>query len=171
LSTSIDTGHLSIVLLLTPTTLRGAMHRESATPVRSDVDEAAWKDLGEWIEQLRVRSGLTVGELAQRADVSRVWLQVLRKGGRRIEGEWRPPNPKQDALARVARVLDVPVEEMLARAGRAPPRDNQADQEVAPASDAAARVPELEQRVEQLTEDVAELRRLLEERAKRASGR
>jgi len=139
--------------------------------VRSDVDEAAWKDLGEWIEQLRVRSGLTVGELAQRSDVSRVWLQVLRKGGRRIEGEWRPPNPKRDALARVARVLGVSVEEMLARAGSAPLRDDQADQEVAPASDAAARVPELEQRVEQLTEEVAELRRVLEERAKRASGR
>jgi transcriptional regulator with XRE-family HTH domain len=139
--------------------------------VRSDVDEAAWKDLGEWIEQLRVRSGLTVGELAQRSDVSRVWLQVLRKGGRRIEGAWRPPNPKRDALARVARVLDVPVEEMLARAGSPPPKDNQADQEFAPGSDAAARVPELEQRVDQLTEDVAELRRLLEERAKRASGR
>jgi len=135
------------------------------------VDEAAWKDLGEWIEQLRVRSGLTVGELAQRSDVSRVWLQVLRKGGRRIEGEWRPPNPKRDALARVARVLGVSVEEMLARAGSAPLRDDQADQEVAPASDAAARVPELEQRVEQLTEEVAELRRVLEERAKRASGR
>ena len=135
------------------------------------MDEAAWKDLGEWIEQLRVRSGLTVGELAQRSDVSRVWLQVLRKGGRRIEGEWRPPNPKRDALARVARVLGVSVEEMLARAGSAPLRDDQADQEVAPASDAAARVPELEQRVEQLTEEVAELRRVLEERAKRASGR
>ncbi len=135
------------------------------------MDEAAWKDLGEWIEQLRVRSGLTVGELAQRADVSRVWLQVLRKGGRRIEGEWRPPNPKRDALARVARVLDVSVEEMLARAGSAPLKDSRADQEVAPASDAAARVPELEQRVEQLTEEVAELRRVLEERAKRASGR
>jgi uncharacterized protein YceH (UPF0502 family) len=76
-----------------------------------------------------------------------------------------------NALARVARVLDVSVEEMLARAGSAPPRDNQADQELAPDSDAAARVPELEQRVEQLTEDVAELRRLLEERDKRASGR
>ena len=135
------------------------------------MDEAAWKDLGEWIEQLRVRSGLTVGELAQRADVSRVWLQVLRKGGRRIEGEWRPPNPKQDALARVARVLDVPVEEMLARAGSAPPKDHPADQDVTPGSDAAARVPELEQRVEQLTEEVAELRRLLEERTRRASGR
>jgi transcriptional regulator with XRE-family HTH domain len=144
--------------------------RVERRPARSDVDEAAWKDLGDWIEQLRVRSGLTVGELAQRADVSRVWLQVLRKGGRRIEGHWRPPNPKQDALARVARVLDVPVEEMLARAGGAPPRDGQ-DQELVLASDAAARVPELEQRVEHLTEEVAELRRLLEERARRASGR
>ena len=83
-----------------------------------DVDEAAWKAFGEWIEQRREHAGLTVGELAERAGVSRVWLQVLRKGGRRIEGEWRPPNPKSASLARVARALDVPVEEMFARAGR-----------------------------------------------------
>ena len=82
------------------------------------MDEAAWKAFGEWIEQRREHAGLTVGELAERAGVSRVWLQVLRKGGRRIEGEWRPPNPKSAALARVARALDVPVEEMFARAGR-----------------------------------------------------
>ena len=83
-----------------------------------DVDEAAWKAFGEWIEQRREHAGLKVGELAERAGVSTVWLQVLRKGGRRIEGEWRPPNPKSAALARVARALDVPVEEMFARAGR-----------------------------------------------------
>jgi len=135
------------------------------------VDEAAWKDFGEWIEQLRVRSGLTVGELAERSGVSRVWLQVLRKGGRRIEGTWRPPNPKGDALVRVARALDVPVEEMLVRAGSATPKGDHTDHEAAPASDAVARVPELEQRVEELTEEVAELRRLLEEGARRASGR
>ena len=66
-----------------------------------EVDEAAWKAFGEWIEQRREHSGLKVGELAERAGVSTVWLQVLRKGGRRIEGEWRPPNPKSAALARL----------------------------------------------------------------------
>lgn len=137
------------------------------------MDQAAWKDFGEWIEQLRVRSGLTVGELAERADVSRVWLQVLRKGGRRIEGKWRPPNPKNDALARVARALDVSVEAMLARVGQetalgtveAETRDA-----ASPSGDATTveRIRELEERVAQHEQELAELRRLLKRRARQA---
>jgi transcriptional regulator with XRE-family HTH domain len=132
-----------------------------------DVDEAAWKAFGEWIEQRREHSGLTVGELAQRAGVSRVWLQVLRKGGRRIEGQWRPPNPKSAALARVARVLDVPVEEMFARAGRdAAPSTAATSQESVPHDDlgpgAVERIRELEERVARTEQEMAELRELLE---------
>jgi transcriptional regulator with XRE-family HTH domain len=154
---------------------------QQAASARSDVDDAAWKEFGEWIEQLRVRSGLTVGELAERADVSRVWLQVLRKGGRRIEGKWRPPNPKKDALARVARALDVPVEAMLARVGQdtelgtaeAETRDA-----ASPSGDATSsvkrireleeRVAQHEERVAQHEEELAELRRLLKRRARQA---
>jgi transcriptional regulator with XRE-family HTH domain len=133
-----------------------------------DVDEAAWKAFGEWIEQRREHAGLTVGELAERAGVSRVWLQVLRKGGRRIEGEWRPPNPKSDALARVARALDVPVEEMFARAGRdaAPSTTRGEVQESSPPDDvgpgAVERIRELEERVARTEQEMAELRQLLE---------
>jgi transcriptional regulator with XRE-family HTH domain len=132
-----------------------------------DVDEAAWKAFGEWIEQRREHSGLTVGELAERAGVSRVWLQVLRKGGRRIEGEWRPPNPKSDALARVARALDVPVEEMFARVGRdAAPSTGTSSQETSPHDDvgtgAVERIRELEERVARTEQEMAELRQLLE---------
>ena len=131
-----------------------------------DVDEAAWKDFGEWVEQLRERSGLTVGELAERAGVSRIWLQVLRKGGRRIEGEWRAPNPKRDALARLARALDVPVEEMFARAGRGTPSAGRAE------SGSVERIRELEERVARTEQEMAELRRLLEEqRGRRAKAR
>jgi transcriptional regulator with XRE-family HTH domain len=143
-----------------------------------DVDEAAWKAFGEWIEQRREHSGLTVGELAERAGVSRVWLQVLRKGGRRIEGAWRPPNPKSDALARVARALDVPVEEMFARAGRdaAPGTTGAENQEPSPHDDvgpgAVERIRELEERVARTEQEMAELRQLLErQRAGRADAR
>jgi transcriptional regulator with XRE-family HTH domain len=133
-----------------------------------DVDEAAWKAFGEWIEQRRQHAGLTVGELAERAGVSRVWLQVLRKGGRRIEGEWRPPNPKSDALARVARALDVPVEEMFARSGRdatttttgAESPEGPAHGDVEPK--AVERIRELEERVARTEQEMAELRQLLE---------
>jgi len=143
-----------------------------------DVDEAAWKDFGEWVEQLRERSGLTVGELAERAGVSRIWLQVLRKGGRRIEGEWRAPNPKNDALARVARALDVPVEEMFARAGRGtPPSASGAEGQEASSQGGAEtgsmeRIRELEERVARTEQEMAELRQLLEKQgARRAKSR
>jgi transcriptional regulator with XRE-family HTH domain len=132
-----------------------------------DVDEAAWKAFGEWIEQRRQHAGLTVGELADRAGVSRVWLQVLRKGGRRIQGEWRPPNPKSDALARVARALHVPVEEIFARAGRdATPNATGAESPGGPRDDAGPeaveRIRELEERVARTEQEMAELRQLLE---------
>jgi transcriptional regulator with XRE-family HTH domain len=143
-----------------------------------DVDEAAWKAFGEWIEQRRQHAGLTVGELAERAGVSRVWLQVLRKGGRRIEREWRPANPKSDALARVARALDVPVEEMFARAGRdaAMSTAGAENQEASPHDDigpgAVERISELEERVARTEQEMAELRQLLErQRAGRANAR
>jgi transcriptional regulator with XRE-family HTH domain len=140
------------------------------------VDEAAWKAFGEWIEQRREHAGLTVGELADRAGVSRVWLQVIRKGGRRIEGQWRPPNPKSAALARVARALDVPVEEMFARAGRdTAPNTGATSQETphdAIGPGAVERIRELEERVARTEQEMAELRQLLEgQRAERANVR
>jgi transcriptional regulator with XRE-family HTH domain len=82
------------------------------------VDREGWAELGEWIDALRTRAGLTVAELADRAGVSVQWLQDLRKGGRLSYGKWRLPNPKNEALVRLAKALGVSVEEMLARAGR-----------------------------------------------------
>jgi transcriptional regulator with XRE-family HTH domain len=143
-----------------------------------DVDEAAWKAFGEWIEQRREHAGLTVGELAEQAGVSRVWLQVLRKGGRHIEGEWRPPNPKSASLARVARALNVPVEEVFARAGRdaAAPSTGATSQATSPhdavGPGAVERIRELEERVARTEQEMAELRQLLErQRAERANAR
>jgi transcriptional regulator with XRE-family HTH domain len=142
-----------------------------------DVDEAAWKDFGEWVEQLRERSGLSVGELAERAGVSRIWLQVLRKGGRRIEGEWRAPNPKRDALARLAHALDVPVEDMFARAGRGTTGASGAESAGASTqgdteTGSVERIRELEERVARTEQEMAELRRLLEEQeVRRAKAR
>jgi transcriptional regulator with XRE-family HTH domain len=180
LSTTIDTRCLNIVLLLT---FRAASWSNAAEPrrttsARDDVDQAAWKTFGEWIEQRREHAGLTVGELAERAGVSRVWLQVLRKGGRRIEGEWRQPNPKSAALARVARALDVPVEEMFARAGRevgtstTGPDDQEASPPDGIGTEAVERIRELEERVARTELEMAELRQLLErQRAERANVR
>jgi transcriptional regulator with XRE-family HTH domain len=141
--------------------LRGLMTQERA------LDEAAWKAFGEWVEDLRVRTGLQVGEVANRAGVSRVWLQEIRNGGRGVPGGWRLPNPKNDALVRLARALNVPPETMLARAGRgAAPSTAEAGTQVDDAS-AAARIRELADRVAQQERELAELRQLLQRQARR----
>jgi transcriptional regulator with XRE-family HTH domain len=179
LSTTIDTCHLNIVSAADSWSGFVVQCSRAGTDDFSedDVDEAAWKAFGEWIEQRREHAGLTVGELADRAGVSRVWLQVLRKGGRHIEGEWRPPNPKSATLARVARALDMPVEEMFARAGRdAAPITRATSQETSAHDDvgpgAVERIRELEERVAHTEQEMAELRQLLErQRAGRADAR
>jgi transcriptional regulator with XRE-family HTH domain len=131
------------------------------------LDEAAWKAFGEWVEDLRVRTGLQVGEVAERAGVSRVWLQEIRNGGRGVPGGWRLPNPKNDALVRLARALNVLPETMLARAGRGPaPNTAQADTQVDDTG-AAERIRELEERVAQQERELAELRQLLQRQARR----
>jgi transcriptional regulator with XRE-family HTH domain len=131
------------------------------------LDEAAWKAFGQWVEDLRVRTGLQVGEVAERAGVSRVWLQEIRNGGRGVPGGWRLPNPKNDALVRLARALNVPPETMLARAGRgAPPSTAEAGTQGDDAG-AAKRIRELEERVAQQERELAELRQLLQRQARR----
>ena len=131
------------------------------------MDEAAWKAFGEWVEDLRVRTGLQVGEVAERAGVSRVWLQEIRNGGRGVPGGWRLPNPRNEALVRLARVLNVTPETMLARAGRGTaPSPTEAAAQVDDAS-AAERIRELEERVAQQERELAELRQLLQRQARR----
>ena len=138
------------------------------------MDEAAWKAFGEWVEQLRIRSGLQVGEVAERADVSRVWLQEIRNGGRAGPAGWRLPNPKNEALVRLARALNVSPEELLARAGRgAGPGAAEAEGRPTSSSSreeatATERIRELEERVGQQERELAELRELLQRQAKRA---
>jgi transcriptional regulator with XRE-family HTH domain len=135
------------------------------------VDKAEWEAFGEWVDSLRKRAGLQVRELAERAEVSAQWLQEIRHGGRVVYGAWRLPNPKDEALARLARALDVPVEEMFARAGRAPSTSGDGQDHEPSAPDEASRIQELEQLVAEQQCELADLRRLLEEQAKRASGR
>ncbi len=135
------------------------------------MDKAEWEAFGEWVDSLRKRAGLQVRELAGRANVSAQWLQEIRHGGRTVYEEWRLPNPKDEALARLARALNVSVEEMFARAGRAPAKGDDDQGEGSSASDEAARIQELEERVARQQHELAELRQLLERRAKPASGR
>jgi transcriptional regulator with XRE-family HTH domain len=148
---------------------------EGGAPTRgSDLDEEAWKAFGEWVEQLRVRSGLQVGEVAERADVSRVWLQEIRRGGRSGPDGWHLPNPRNEALVRLAHALKASPEEMLARAGRATSSTSvETKSQPAPPSDsedasAAARIRELEELVAEQERQLARLRELLQRRTGRA---
>jgi transcriptional regulator with XRE-family HTH domain len=131
------------------------------------LDEAGWKAFGEWVEDLRVRAGLQVGEAARQAGVSRVWLQEIRNGGRGTNEGWRLPNPKNEALVRLARALNVSPETMLARAGRGGAPSTEAGAEGEDAS-SAERIRELEERVAQQERELAELRQLLQRQGRRA---
>jgi transcriptional regulator with XRE-family HTH domain len=136
------------------------------------MDRAEWEAFGEWVDELRKRSGLQVRDLAARAGVSVQWLQEIRHGGRTLYGQWRLPNPKDEALARLARALDVPMEEMFARAGRDAARsDREAETRDAAAgrhdADTMRRIRELETRITQYQKELAELRELVEERQPR----
>jgi len=132
------------------------------------MDRTEWEAFGKWIDDLRKRSGLPVRDLATRAGVSVQWLQEIRQGGRTLYGQWRLPNPKDDALARLARELDVPLEEMFARAGRdAAPSDREAETADAASAgrddaEAMRRIRELETRITQYQRELAELRELVE---------
>jgi transcriptional regulator with XRE-family HTH domain len=132
------------------------------------MDRAEWEAFGKWVDDLRKRSGLQVRDLATRAGVSVQWLQEIRQGGRTLYGQWRLPNPKDEALARLARALDVPMEEMFARAGRAAaPSDREAETADAASAgrddaEAMRRIRELETRITQYQKELAELRELVE---------
>jgi transcriptional regulator with XRE-family HTH domain len=132
------------------------------------MDRAEWEAFGKWVDELRRRSGLRVRDLAAQAGVSVQWLQEIRQGGRTLYGQWRLPNPKDEALARLARALDVPVEEMFARAGRdAAPSAREAETADAASTgrddaEAMRRIRELETRITQYQKELAELRELVE---------
>lgn len=97
--------------------------------------------------------------------MSAQWLQEIRHGGRAIYGEWRLPNPTHDALARLARALDVPVEEMFVRAGRGATPDAHGTQDQGDTKTGSVEyIRQLEERVARTEQELAEMRRLLQER-------
>ena len=157
---------------VTTASVHAGMRAQGGGDLERDLDEPGWKEFGKWVEQLRVRTGLQVGEVARRAGVSRVWLQEIRNGGRRVPGGWRLPNPKHEALVRLAHALEVSPEELLARAGRTDASSTPEEAEIhdrSASSDksAAARIQELEERVAQHERELAELRRRLPQREQR----
>jgi transcriptional regulator with XRE-family HTH domain len=102
---------------ISPTPLdSGAGNRHSG-----HVDESRqWVEFGRWLVEQREERGLRRRDAARRAKISEALWRDLETGRKEAIGGIRLlPNPSQDVLERVATALEVPIEEVLARVGRA----------------------------------------------------
>lgn len=85
------------------------------------VDESRqWVEFGRWLVEQREERGLRRRDAARRAKISEALWRDLETGRKEAIGGIRLlPNPSQDVLERVAAALELPVEDVLARVGRA----------------------------------------------------
>jgi len=85
------------------------------------VDESRqWVEFGRWLVEQREERGLRRRDAARRAKISEALWRDLETGRKEAIGGIRLlPNPSADVLERVAGALDLPVEDVLARVGRA----------------------------------------------------
>jgi transcriptional regulator with XRE-family HTH domain len=85
------------------------------------VDESRqWVEFGRWLVEKREERGLRRRDAARRAKISEALWRDLETGRKEAIGGIRLlPNPSHDVLERVAKALELPVEEVLARVGRA----------------------------------------------------
>ena len=85
------------------------------------VDESRqWVEFGRWLVEQREERGLRRRDAARRAKISEALWRDLETGRKEAIGGIRLlPNPSQEVLERVAGALEVPVEDVLARVGRA----------------------------------------------------
>ena len=84
------------------------------------VDESRqWVEFGRWLAEQREERGLRRRDAAKRAKISEAAWRDLETGRKEAIGGIRLlPNPSHDVLERVAGVLELPVETVLARIGR-----------------------------------------------------
>ncbi len=84
------------------------------------VDESRqWVEFGRWLTEQREERGLRRRDAARRAKVSEALWRDLETGRKEAIGGIRLlPNPSHDVLERVAKALELPVEDLLARIGR-----------------------------------------------------
>ena len=79
-----------------------------------------WVEFGRWLVEQREERGLRRRDAARRAKISEALWRDLETGRKEAIGGIRLlPNPSHDVLERVAKALELPVEEVLARVGRA----------------------------------------------------
>lgn len=78
-----------------------------------------WVEFGRWLTARREERGLRRREAAKRAKLPEAQWRDLETGRKEAVGGIRLlPNPSHEVLERVAGVLEVPVDEVLAQVGR-----------------------------------------------------
>jgi len=85
------------------------------------VDESRqWAEFGKWLAEQREAKGLRRRDAARKAKVTEAVWRDLETGRKEAIGGIRLlPNPSPAVLERVASALDVPVEDLMAKVGRA----------------------------------------------------
>jgi transcriptional regulator with XRE-family HTH domain len=99
----------------------GQLDSGGANRHAGQVDESRqWVEFGRWLVEQREERGLRRRDAARRAKISEALWRDLETGRKEAIGGIRLlPNPSQDVLERVASALELPVEDVLARVGRA----------------------------------------------------
>ena len=88
--------------------------RDDARVANEGVDRTKLEALGALIRARRGASGLSLRDLAERTKVSNAYLSQIERGLH---------EPSLSVLAAIAAALDVPLGDLLARAGLLPPAD------------------------------------------------
>ncbi len=119
-----------------------------------------WTDFGRWLEAARVERGMTRTRLAGEARIGVQTLVALENGGyrRTTDGPWITPNPRDETLVSLARILGVDAREMFERVGRYDqrPRTRESLRRASGRQAGRERIEDLERRVAELEEMVRE---------------
>jgi transcriptional regulator with XRE-family HTH domain len=128
---------------------------------QSHAELLRWTDFGRWLQAARVERGYTQAFVARQAGIGAQTLVSLEHGGfrREADGPWITPNPKDETLVSLARVLGLDAEEMFAVVGRYDERQRTQGSLRRPSGRRAGRerMDELERRVAELEEQVRQL--------------
>lgn len=112
--------------------------------VQHMTDVHSWTAFGAYLGRERERAGLEAREAAERAQMSEADWRAFEAGYREEFGGVRVlPNPNPEVLARIAAVLEVPVDELTARLGPVARRPAVDGHREPPVSELARRVDQL----------------------------
>jgi transcriptional regulator with XRE-family HTH domain len=141
---------------------RDDLEQSHAEVLHVENERQNWTDFGRWLQATRVKRGYTQAFVARQAGIGAQTLVALEHGGfrREADGPWITPNPKDETLVALARVLSLDAEEMFAVVGRYDERQRTQASLRRPSGRQATR-----ERIEELERRVAEVEAKLQEMA------